>query len=87
MIGWSIITSLFLSQISTTIMAHSDASVVPLPSRPNASVNPPVWPIDNAVPAVQTPSAAECTRQDGICCKELIEEERTLVDPDVVRDV
>ena len=53
-----------------------------LPSRP--SVNPPVWPIDNTP---ETPPASKCPRQDGICCKELIEKERTLVDPDVVRDV
>ena len=69
------------------MMAHSDAPVVPLPHRPNASANPPVWPIDNTAPGVQTPPAAKCGRQNGVCCKELIEEERTLVDPDIVRDV
>ena len=88
MIGWSIIKP-HVSRApfsSLTTMALSLA----LPSRPNTSVNPPVWPIDNAGPTVETPAAAKCdssTRQDGICCKELIEEERTLVDPDIVRDV
>ena len=88
MIGWSIITS-HVSRApfsSVTTMAFSS----PLPSRPNTSANPPVWHIDNTGPVVETPSAAKCdssTRQDGICCKELIEDERTLVDPDVVRDV
>lgn len=85
MIGWSII----ISHVSrapfsfVTTMALSS----PLPSRPNTSANPPVWHIDSTV---ETPSAAKCdssTRQNGICCKELIEDERTLVDPDVVRDV
>lgn len=71
-------------------MAHSAAPVVPLPSRPNTAVNPPVWLIHNTAPVVEPPSSPKCassTRQDGICCKELIEDERTLVDPDIVRDV
>ena len=68
----------------STSMTDTDAPVVPLPSRPNTSVNPPVWSIDNTVLPVQTP---KCDRPDGVCCKELIAEERTLVDPDVVRDV
>ena len=68
---------------STTTMTHPEAPVVPLPSRMNTSVNAPVWSIDNTTP-LTTP---KCGRTDGVCCKELIEEERTLVDPDVVRDV
>jgi len=77
-------------------MSLSDSSistVVPLPSRPNTSVKQkksPVWPIDASAPGVQTPPAAKCARnarEHGICCKELIDDERTLIDPDVVRDV
>jgi len=78
-------------------LSHSsiadDTTIVPLPSRPITSVKqkkPPVWPIDNSVPGVEAPSATKCarnTRDDGICCKELIDDERTLIDPDVVRDV
>ena len=79
----SIIMSHVPSYPSTT-MANP---AVPLPSRPNASVNSPVWSIDNTTPPVQAPSAPKCARPNGVCCKELIEEERTLVDPDVVRDV
>ena len=76
-----------MSPLPSPTMAHSDAQVVPLPPRPNASVNPPVWSIDNTAPVVQTESTPKCGRTDGVCCKELIEEERTLVDPDIVRDV
>ncbi|KAK1220631.1 Protein ccc1 [Marasmius sp. AFHP31] len=54
------------------------------------STRPPVWPIENAVTSETTPLAAKCARHsmpDGVCCKELKAEERTLIDPDVVRDV
>ncbi|KAF8873795.1 VIT family-domain-containing protein [Gymnopilus junonius] len=34
-----------------------------------------------------TPPASMCARTDGVCCKELIHDERTLIDPDVIRDV
>jgi vacuolar iron transporter family protein len=66
---------------------------LPLPSRPNTSVKqkkPPVWPIDSSEPGVETPPAAKCARsaqEGGICCKELLDHERTLIDPDIVRDV
>ena len=80
MIGCSIIMSHVLSYPSTT-MTHSEAPVVPLPPRSNTSVNPPVWSVD------APPSTPKCSRPDGVCCKKLIEEERTLIDPDVVRDV
>ncbi|KAF9559772.1 DUF125-domain-containing protein [Agrocybe pediades] len=69
------------------------ASSVPLPPRQDNPVKhkkPPVWPIEAAAVNVETPVSAKCaknTRGDGICCKELIREERTLIDPDVVRDV
>lgn len=68
-------------------------TAVALPPRSEVSSKhkkPPVWPIDAAAPGVEAPPAAKCARNgraDGICCKELIREERTLIDPDVVRDV
>lgn len=51
---------------------------------------PPVWPIQASVPQVDIPPSAKCARNsrtDGVCCKELIKEERTLINPDTVRDV
>ncbi|KAL0581684.1 Protein ccc1 [Marasmius crinis-equi] len=54
------------------------------------TIRPPVWAIENAVSSETTPLMAKCARSsmpDGVCCKELKAEERTLVDPDVVRDV
>lgn len=74
-------------------LQNSSETALPLPSRPNTSVKrkkPLVWPINDSVPGVDTPPAAKCassTRENGICCKELIGDERTLVDPDIVRDV
>jgi len=70
----------------------SVATVVPLPHRQGTShrSRAPVWPIDRAESNVATPLVAKCARHsraDGICCKELRKEERTLIDPDVVRDV
>lgn len=79
--------------MSPSQSSTAEGAIVPLPSRPITSVKqnkPPVWPIDESLPGVQTPSGAKCartTREDGICCKELIDDERTLIDPDVVRDV
>lgn len=71
----------------------SAETALPLPSHPNTSVKqkkPPVWPIVHSEPGVETPSAAKCdrsAREDGVCCKDLLDDERTLIDPDVVRDV
>jgi len=52
---------------------------------------PPIWPIDASAPSVQTPLLAKCARHDRegeICCQELKgEDERQLIDPDVIRDV
>ncbi|KAG1750399.1 VIT family-domain-containing protein [Suillus paluster] len=54
------------------------------------ATKPPVWPLD-ASGTITPPLPAKCDRndrQDGVCCKELKDEDdRTLVDPDVVRDV
>ncbi|PSS34209.1 hypothetical protein PHLCEN_2v1719 [Hermanssonia centrifuga] len=74
---------------------QTSALAVPLPPRNAAdcstlSKKPPVWSVSEAdVPA---PLPAKCDRHEpgrsGICCKELKgDDERTLVDPDVVRDV
>ena len=48
--------------------------------------------VGGSVGGLETPLLAKCdrhsTRRDGVCCKELKgEDERSLVDPDVVRDV
>ena len=72
---------------------NSVAPAVPLP-RQNAGdigAKPPVWSINNTI-GDQVPPAAKCDRheptRDGVCCKDLInDDERTLVDPDVIRDV
>lgn len=53
---------------------------------------PPVWAIDTAAPAEEAPLPAKCARhredRHGVCCKELKgEDERQLIDPDVVRDM
>ncbi|KAJ3490620.1 hypothetical protein NLI96_g1309 [Meripilus lineatus] len=72
------------------------ASAVPLPRKlslsGSMSKKPPVWPITESESSAPAPLPAKCDRhvpnRDGVCCKELREEdERTLVDPDVVRDV
>lgn len=75
-------------------MSSSAPNIVPLPSRQERRASnahkPPVWPIDAAEAGTVAPLAAKCavtSREDGICCKELIKDERTLVDPDIVRDV
>ncbi|KAG6909427.1 hypothetical protein DXG01_000580 [Tephrocybe rancida] len=66
-------------------------SSVSLPPRePNPLTTAPVWPITSSRSGVTVPLIANCgqpDRQDGICCKELKADERTLIDPDVVRDV
>lgn len=72
--------------------AQSVAPAVPLP-RQNGDIGskPPVWSLNNTT-GDEVPPAAKCDRhertRDGVCCKELIgDDDRTLVDPDVVRDV
>ncbi|KAG8982296.1 hypothetical protein FRB90_006888, partial [Tulasnella sp. 427] len=91
------------STSSATSTAHehqaSDATVVALPRRKDRaeslskSSRPPVWAIDDTVDgSVEAPLPAKCDRhvddRNGVCCKDLkSEDERTLIDPDVVRDV
>jgi len=74
------------------------APAVALPARQNApdganlTIRPPVWSIDHSDAPQSTPLPAKCARhelgREGVCCKELKDEdERTLINPDVVRDV
>ncbi|KAL1760712.1 VIT family-domain-containing protein [Schizophyllum commune] len=82
------------------VSAPSEATVVedPAPSVPLkrqggaiSQSKPPVWPIIDAASSQEIPIAAKCAkpvRPDGTCCKELKDpDERTLIDPDIVRDV
>ncbi|OCH90475.1 membrane fraction protein [Obba rivulosa] len=72
----------------------STAPSVPLPHRRLSDVvvgnKPPVWSINHSVGNADMPLPAKCSRHERgeVCCKELKDDdERTLVDPDVVRDV
>ncbi|KAI6040351.1 VIT family-domain-containing protein [Pisolithus marmoratus] len=57
----------------------------------NNPPRPPVWSLESASSGVPLPLHAKCNRhgrQGGICCKDLKDDdERTLLDPDIVRDV
>ncbi|KAG1853167.1 VIT family-domain-containing protein [Suillus subalutaceus] len=69
----------------------NDTVAVSLPNREgNMNTKPPVWPLD-ASGTLTPPLLTRCDRdgrEDGICCKDLKDEDnRTLIDPDVVRDV
>ncbi|KAL0946272.1 hypothetical protein HGRIS_012524 [Hohenbuehelia grisea] len=78
-----------MSSQSTSTPAPS----VPLPNRQTSTIKqkPPVWPLDEASSLHPTPLPSKCARHSragGVCCKELKDDdERTLIDPDVVRDV
>ena len=61
-------------------------AAVPLPlGEPNGTKNkkPAIWAIDAT--SELGVATAQCTR--AMCCRELNKEERTLIDPDIVRDV
>jgi hypothetical protein len=66
---------------------------VPLPARsnPDSATRPPIWPIVQSSGTAPVSIPLKCSRHervDGVCCKELKgDDERTLIDPDVVRDV
>jgi len=65
-------------------------AAVPLPRSANIHKKPVVWPIDPPEHETESAFLGKCvntTPPDGVCCKDLIEEERTLIDPDIVRDV
>ena len=57
--------------------------------------NPPIWAVahaDQSAQDLEAPLPAKCDRhsgvREGVCCKELKgEDERHLIDPDVIRDV
>ncbi|KZV93917.1 DUF125-domain-containing protein [Exidia glandulosa HHB12029] len=71
--------------------AQGTARSVRLPTRDRDSANlgnkPPVWPLESSQNA-SAPLAARCGANNGVCCKELKgDDERTLIDPDVVRDI
>ncbi len=76
-------------------MSSDAPASVPLPrTTANGGLTknmPPIWPIDASASSVQTPLLAKCARHDRegeICCQELKgEDERQLIDPDVIRDV
>lgn len=79
----------------TAMSSTSESTITPaVPLRRgdanSKSQKAPVWAIDAAEPGVAAPLPAKCARHsraDGICCKELKGDERTLIDPDIVRDV
>ena len=69
---------------------------LPLPRRMSnsgtLSKKPPVWSIAESESSAPAPLPAKCDRhiptRSGVCCKELRDDdERTLIDPDVIRDV
>jgi hypothetical protein len=79
------------SSILSRMSSETNGSfAVPLPHR-DASVGskPPVWSLVS--PHGNVPLPAKCDRhgrEGGVCCKELKDEDdRTLINPDIVRDV
>ncbi|KAI6021397.1 VIT family-domain-containing protein [Pisolithus microcarpus] len=68
------------SELAVSISVNRDSNNPP---------RPPVWSLESAGPGV--PLQAKCDRhgrQGGICCKDVKnDDERTLVDPDIIRDV
>lgn len=72
---------------------RSSAPSVALPRRKDPAVNPasePLWAL-TATESTEAPLSAKCDRHSmprDVCCKTLrSEDERTLIDPDVVRDM
>jgi hypothetical protein len=72
--------------------SNSNGTVaISLPDREETmNSKPPVWPLDSSG-TLTPPLPAKCDRndrQDGVCCKDLKDDDdRTLIDPDIVRDV
>jgi len=77
--------------VNSNSTVTTPAESVPLPRSSERSSKPPVWPIESTEGSQPAPLASKCARHsraDGICCKDLKDDdERTLVDPDIVRDV
>ncbi|EJT96848.1 DUF125-domain-containing protein [Dacryopinax primogenitus] len=75
---------------TTTPQVPSTPVSVPLPRRAPRNSMQNVWTTRPYGPddIPETPLSQKCGRVDGVCCKDLKgEDERTLVDPDVVRDI
>lgn len=57
----------------------------------NMATMPSVWPLNSSAALNPPLVPAKCDRndrRDGICCKDLKDgDDRTLIDPDIVRDV
>lgn len=66
-------------------------ALVPLPFGEHSGTKdkkPAIWAINGTSElGVDLPSTAQCTHANGLCCRELNKEDRTLIDPDIVRDV
>jgi hypothetical protein len=89
------------AKMSSNSTPHQPAIAVALPQRPRSSEDsnhahnnrPLVWSLEqsSAANAPQVPLLAKCAKHDqpgGVCCKELKDDdERNLVDPDIVRDM
>ena len=69
------------------------AVAVPISLHNNSANTPkqPIWTLESTNGGISPPLQAKCDkhgRQGGICCKDLKDDDdRTLIDPDVVRDV
>lgn len=84
--------------MSSNSTPNQPALAVPLPQRPRQAeqngnaAKPPVWSLARSITdTLPVPLPAKCDRHGqpgGVCCKDLKDDdERHLVDPDVVRDV
>ncbi|KAJ7645142.1 VIT family-domain-containing protein, partial [Mycena polygramma] len=65
------------------------ASSVPLPPRDSSTKGrcPPMWSFDSAPQGLVDEPHLCALHPDKICCRELKHDDRTLIDPDIVRDV
>lgn len=84
-------TSVISSLEMTSEPSSNGIVTVSLPHREaNPKAKPPVWPL-NSSGSLTSPLPAKCDRndrRDGVCCKDLKDEDdRTLIDPDIIRDV
>lgn len=86
----------FLPTASTQMSSSQPSAAAPsvaLPRRERVNVdngnNPPIWAVSDAVGTEEPPLPVKCDRygREGVCCKELKgDDERQLLDPDIVRD-
>ncbi|CAK5267775.1 unnamed protein product [Mycena citricolor] len=78
--------------MSSSSSSPAAAIALPRPATTDESARkPPVWSIDQtATPSQEVPPTALCARHnrpDGVCCKELKGDDRTLINPEIVRDI